>query len=126
MLRYNFPLKITSPFPTLVKLHEYTTTSMSTSLFDDDTNIDSSPPLSSSFYVSTLRSDGLFFIRYTTEDKLKSRWSLVQIHHDETLALKMKPEKTDNYHVTFYHVTLWTITCMMTMHIDGQYGINMS
>ena len=48
-----------------------------------------------------LRLDGLFFNQYTSEDTLKSQWFLVQINHDETLALNMKPETTDDYHVIF-------------------------
>ena len=36
----------------------------------------------------------------------------------------MKLEKNGDYHVNFYHVTLQTITCVMTMHVGGHYGMN--
>ena len=43
-----------------------------------------------------LRSDGLFFIQYTPEDTLKSRWFVVQINHDETLVLNIKLKTTSD------------------------------
>ena len=98
---FSFPSETTSPFPTLVKLHEDTHTFALTPLLDDSTDIDSSPPLPSSLHRIILRSDGLILIQYTPEDTLKSRWFLVQINHDEILALQMKPETTGDYLVNF-------------------------
>ena len=98
---FSFPSETTSPFPTLVKLHEDTHTFALTPLLDASTDIDNSPPLSSSLHRIILRSDGLILIQYTPEDTLKSRWFLVQINHDEILALQMKPETTGDYLVNF-------------------------
>ena len=73
----SFPSEAKSLFPTLVKQYEDTPIFPSTWLLDDDTDIDSSPPSPSSLHELILRSDVLFFIQYTPEGTLKSRWFLV-------------------------------------------------
>ena len=60
-----------------------------------------SPPTLATLHKSLLHSDGLFFIRYTTEDTLKSCWFLVQINMNETYKLDMESPTTGYYHVTF-------------------------
>ena len=46
-------------------------------------------------------SDGLFSIHYTFEDTFKQRWFFLQIDHEETVILNMKPETIDDYRVVF-------------------------
>ena len=52
-------------------------------------------------FNSWSNSNGLFFIRYTSEDTFKQRWFLVQINYDKTALLKINPETTSDYHLIF-------------------------
>lgn len=45
--------------------------------------------------------DCLFFIHYLPADTVKPRWFLVQVHHIETVLLKLDPSTKGDYHVTF-------------------------
>ena len=96
-----FPSTVPTPFSNLSNLHVKTNTSPPEPLIEYvDTN-GCSPPTPAILSHSLLNSDGLFFIRYTPEGTLKSRWFLVQINHEETQVLNMNPRKTGDYYVTF-------------------------
>ena len=78
----SFPLTITTPFPSLSNLrHEINSSPLLPLLGNVDDDY-CSPLTLKSLHKSILHSDGLFFIQYTPEDTLKSRWSLVQINMD--------------------------------------------
>ena len=96
-----FPDDRLTPFTSLSDLHAETNTIPPSPLIDKtDTDILSTPsPLVLSKYLST--SDGLFFIRYTPEDIFRQRWFPVQVNHVEIIILKMNPDTTCDYHVTF-------------------------
>ena len=121
----SFPPAAKSPFPALAKFHEDTHTSPPFPLLEDDFVSKNSPLTPSTLHKSISNSNCLFFIQYTPEDTFRSQWFLVQINHSESLQLQMNPETISDYHVTFYHVTLLIILCVMTRHVGGHYGMNM-
>ena len=88
------------PFPDIFELHEETNIASPEPLIESVDIDDCYPPTPVALYHSLLTSDSLFFIRYTLEGTLKSRWFLVQINHDETNEFNMNPQTTEDYHVT--------------------------
>ena len=70
----SFPSEVPNPFPNLSELHEKTNTSPQEPLIERVNIDDYSSSTPAALYHSLLNSDGLFFIRYTSEGTLKSRW----------------------------------------------------
>ena len=96
-----FSSTVPTPFPNLSDLHVETNTSPPEPLIECVDTDDCYSPTPAALSHSLLNSDGPFFIRYTPEGTLKSRWFLVQINHEENQFLNMNPQKTGGYHVTF-------------------------
>ena len=103
---YNHPT-LTFPEPQLTHFislsdlnAETKTISPSPLIEKSDTDI-ISPPSPIVLSKSLLISDGLFFIRCTPKDTFKQRWFLVKMNHEERATLKMQPEATSDYQVTF-------------------------
>ena len=70
----SFSSTVPTLFPNLSDLHLETNTSLHEPLTEHLDTDDCSPPTIAPLSHSLLNSDGLFFIRYTPEGTLKSRW----------------------------------------------------
>ena len=84
MLRFISLLPFSLHFSNLSDLHKEINTSPPEPLIESVYIDDYSPPASAALSHSLLNSDGIFFIRYTSEGTHKSRWFLVQLNHEET------------------------------------------
>ena len=97
-----FPNALHHHFTSVSDLHDASKTPCVPPSIDQFPDTDILTPLSPLVLFNSLsNSNGLFFIRYPSEDTFKQRWFLVQINYDETALLKITPETTGDYHVNF-------------------------
>ena len=93
--------KSVSPFPSVVELHDKTSTLTPQSLCGKLDYNTSQPPSPLTLHTSLANKYSLFFIQYIPEGTIKPRWFLIQVNHIETNILKMGSLRTGDYHVIF-------------------------